>query len=198
MPRDSRKGPGGSGRSRRQHWWPVPGPEPSFLVVGWGGSAVGQTPTPLPSPPPSSSLPRGVNPVWARLSLLRAPGQRSRCLLSAAMPRGWDQPRGSHLLLLPAPVVPRLIHTSVIQQVPCQAELPQPRARVSRQSLGQSSDKVSGDQTPVMRFCPWLANPFQSTNPQSQAPRLYSPSPALSPHPLRPQVSSTSSSRCDD
>lgn len=43
---------------------------------------------------------------------------------------------------------PRLSHTSVIQQVPRQAEFPKPGARVACQHLGQSPDKVSGDQTP--------------------------------------------------
>lgn len=104
VPPGSRKDPGGSGQSQRPHWKPGPGLEPSFLVgvgVGQCGWAMGQTHLPARSPIlPASGLPLplGVNPVCARLSLLRAPGRRSRCLLSAATPGDGGKSRGSHLL----------------------------------------------------------------------------------------------------
>lgn len=62
----------------------------------------------------------------------------------------------SHVALTSSSTSPwgflRLSHTSVIQQVPGQAEFPQSRGHVSCQHLGQSPDKVSGDQTPGVRL----------------------------------------------
>lgn len=101
VPPGSRKDPGGSGQSQRPHWKPGPGLEPSFLVEVGGGWAIRQTHLPAHTqtlPRPGLPLPRGVNPVCARLSLLRAPGRRSRCLLSAATPGGGRKPRGSSFL----------------------------------------------------------------------------------------------------
>lgn len=75
---------------------------PRAFIPGGGGGGGSGPPTLAPPalPPPWLHLPRGVNPVCARLSLLRAPGRCSRYLLSATTPGGRGKPCGSPLLRL--------------------------------------------------------------------------------------------------